>query len=130
MQAQPSAATRTMAGLNQHGGDGALLERDGPDALYHQLVELGTRWSDRHAKAEFLDECACASPSRCLLRLPMLPRLGRWCERCHYYAPLSALLPTVTHLQTPRLRCRKGAPALRSTCSRHQLGSGSTPLRS
>lgn len=37
-------------------GDGPLLDVEGPDKLYHELVELGTIWADRNAQAEYLEE--------------------------------------------------------------------------
>lgn len=75
----PHTSTRSPgagSGLRDWGGEGALLSSDGPDELYHQLVEVGTRWSDRHAQAEYLEEG---------MQLPYLPR------------PVPALPPSHSH---------------------------------
>jgi len=73
LRTAPQTFTRspsTGSGLRDWGGEGAILSSEGPDELYHQLVEVGTRWSDRHAQAEYLEEGTSLPPPLALASLP------------------------------------------------------------
>ncbi|KAK3258450.1 hypothetical protein CYMTET_32505 [Cymbomonas tetramitiformis] len=49
--------------------DGTLLGAQGPDALYHQIVEFGMNWSDRLAEAEYLEERKKVVVAQLIVRL-------------------------------------------------------------